>query len=149
MSTVTLITEAIYAELLTLLPDSKRAPFVWAEGKNSTKDKLVYMVRPGRGLNVEGTNRAVTVDQDFEVILMRRWPPQSGTKDTELDAAILGLFEDAEVVWRKLFQRKLNADPAKVLVVSVVDFGAPEIDNENNTAQLSVSFTVKYRTETT
>jgi hypothetical protein len=143
---VNTIVSGIYSEIAATLPDYSRARFVWELDKNTDR-KPMCAVRPGAGRNVEGTNRAITIDQDFEVVLVRPYKPVGGANDNDLDAQILQLQTDQESLWRVVFQRRLNAHPVAILLVSVVDIAAPEIDNDNNTASVAVTFTVKYRTQ--
>jgi len=145
MNSVQQIVTALLASLTTLLPSYEQAKFQWEMTKNTTK-KPVFAVRAVAGSNVSGTNNAITIDQSFEVELMRTWKGQAGTKDSDLDTQIMTMFSDGELVWRSTFLRRLDIDPGQVLLVSVVDISEPAIDNENNTVGLVITFTVKYRT---
>ena len=145
MSVATIV-EGIYSEIEATIPVYARAKFVWELDKNTDR-KPMCAVRPGAGRNVEGANRAITVDQDFEAVLIRPYKPVGGVSDNDLDAQILQLQGDQEALWRVVFQRRFGASPAVVLLVSIVDIAAPEIDNDNNTVSVAVTFTVKYRTQ--
>lgn len=145
MSSVQQIVTALLTKLAALLPDYEQAKFQWDMAKNTSK-KPLFSVRATAGANVPGTNLAITIDQSFEVELSRKWKPQAGLKDNDLDSQVLTLFADCENVWRSTFLRRLDIDPGQVLLVSVVDISEPAIDNENNTVAVVLTFTVKYRT---
>lgn len=148
MGAVNAVVTGLYAEVEAVIPEYKKAAHVWIREKNTDK-KPTIAVRPGSGASTAGTNRAVTIDQSFELELTRTWKPQAGLKGTDLDAQILQMQEDHEKVWKKIFQRRFNADPSVVLVVSAFDISSPEVDNENNTVSLLVTYQVVYRSETT
>jgi len=148
MGAVDAVVTGLYVEAEAVIPEYKKAPHVWLREKNTDKKPLIA-VRPGSGASTSGTNRAVTIDQSFEVELTRTWKPQAGLKGSDLDAQILQMQEDQEKVWRRIFQRRFNAEPSVVLVVSAFDISSPEVDNENNTVSLLVTYQVVYRSETT
>jgi hypothetical protein len=133
------------AQIGTELPNRVESRYIWALEANSYRgNKNLYAVRPGAAFNVAGTNRTVTIDQNFEIILSSEFK-NKGDNDAALDEVILGLYEDHEKLYPLMFQRNFNIQ--RVLVVNQVALSAPEIDNDNNIVSVTASFNVKYRTE--
>jgi hypothetical protein len=139
------ITDQLKSQIATLFPLRSESRYIWSIDSNSYRtNKNLYAVRPSSGLNVTGTNRTVTIDQTFEVVLSTEFK-NKGDNDASLNDAIMALYEDHEALYRLAFQRNLNI--SRVLVVNQVDLADPEIDNDNNIVSISSRFNIKYRTE--
>lgn len=139
------ITNEIRDQVGTLLPNRKLSAYIWSLESNTTKgNKEVYSVRMGAGNSVSGTNKTITLDQDFEVILSSEFKNKADN-DAALDGVIYALYQDAQTVMVELYQRKLNL--SRVLVVQSLELGEPSIDNDINIVNISLRFNVKYRTE--
>lgn len=140
------IRDALVEQIQTELPSYAQSPFIWDfASNNDKKSKNIFAVRPQSGSSVSGTNKTITLDQDFEVYLSTKYI-NKGDKDSALDEAIMGLFEDHEKLEKLLFRRNINI--ARVLVVESVALSAPEIDNENHNVAIIATYTIKYRNET-
>jgi len=139
------ITEALKMQIGTALPTRSESRYKWSLENNSFKtNSNLYCLRPGSASSVAGTNRTITIDQTFDLILSTEFK-NKGDNDTALNDAIFSLYEDHETVYKLWFQRNLNI--SRVLVVDSVALTEPDIDNENNIVSITSSFNVKYRTE--
>jgi hypothetical protein len=140
------IIDAIESQINSILPEYKKAAFVYDLGLNNRKQaKKVYAIKPGSASNVTGSTMTITLDHDFDVTLSDIYNPKNDS-DSSLQDKVLEMHEDIEELYKVLFQRKLGL--VKVLVVQVVDISEPDIDNDNNTVSLTVTFSIKYRKET-
>jgi hypothetical protein len=139
------ITDELKSQISTLLPTRKESAFRWSLEQNTSKgNKEVFALRPGSASTVSGTNRTITFDQDFTLILSNEFK-NKGDNDAALDAAIQAIYQDLQTVYVEIYLRKLNI--ARVLVVQSITIDEPSIDNDNNIVNISLRFSVKYRTE--
>ena len=139
------ITNQMIAQVQATLPARSESKYIWSIDANSYRtNKNIFCVRPGSAINVLGTNRTVTLDQSFEILLSTEFKNKADN-DTSLDDAIFALYEDHEKLYPLMFQRNFNIP--RVLVVNQVELDAPDIDNDNNIVSITARFTVKYRTE--
>ena len=147
MAIVAEILEAMDAKVSSLLPDYKKSKFnYFIDRNNRVTSKKVYAIRPDTGKTTIGTTLSATFDQNFEVVLSDIYLDKNDT-DKDLGDKILALHGDLEVLYLELYQRRLDLPSAKVLVVSLVDLSAPELDTDNSTVSLTATFAVKYRSQ--
>jgi hypothetical protein len=140
------ITDGLKAQVATTLPLRTESRYIWDFKKNAFKNNSsLYAIRPSSGSSVSGTNRTITVDQGFELILSTEFK-NKGDNDAALDAAIYSLYEDHEAVYKVWFQRNLAI--ARVLVIDSIELNEPDVDDDNNIVSITARFNVKYRTET-
>lgn len=140
------IVSAIETNINSILPEYKKAAFVYDLGLNNRKQgKKIYSIRPGQASSVSGSTTTITLDHDFTVTLSDIYNPKNDS-DSAVQDKVLEIHEDIEELYKFVFQRKLGL--ARVLVVQVVDISEPELDNDNNTVAITVTFSIKYRKET-
>jgi hypothetical protein len=92
---------------------------------------------------VAGTNKAITLDFDFFVVLTKNYVNRSS--DLAERSALSAIYDELENINDDVFQKKLN-NPS-VLVVQGIEYSAPEVINKGTIA-VRVDFTIKYRNET-
>jgi hypothetical protein len=139
------ISSEIASQVGNLLPLRKPSRYQWSLNDNSFKgNSAIFAVRPGSASTTSGTNRTVTFDQNFEVILSDSFK-NKGDNDAALDAAIKGIYEDMQTIYVEIFQRKLNL--SRVLLIDSMEMSEAEVDNENDIVNITLRFNVKYRTE--
>lgn len=132
-------------QLEALLPAYTEAKYRYNLELNSGRHNTDrYTIRPRAAGTVTGTNRTVTIDHDFEVVLMTNFTNVSDCDDN-LNTQILHLYEGHETLYKAFFER--NLDIARVIVVSEIDIDSPLIDNENSIVSLVATYKIKYRTE--
>jgi hypothetical protein len=148
---VSSIVETIYTDLktqiLAALPARYESRYVWDPARNpSTANSSIFMIRPQGATSANTTNRAITLDHSFDVILSTSYKNIKET-DTPLRNAIFALHEDHETIYRFAFLS--NFGIPRVLLVSTVDIAEPDIDEENGVVSIVATYTIKYRTELT
>jgi hypothetical protein len=127
-------------------PNFKKSRYIWDFQLNNERTSGdIYAVRPNSGSSTTGTNKTITINQTFEVLLSSKFKNVSD-KDSALDLVIMGLYEEHEKLEKVLFQRNINI--ARVLVVESIDLSSPDIDNDNNSVTITASYVIKYRNET-
>ena len=132
------------AQIAENIPSRGESRYVWSLESNSYKtNRDLFAVRPLGASSVAGTNKTITLDQDFEVVLSTQFQ-NKGDNDASLQEAIFALHQDAETLYRFAYQRKFNID--RVLVVNSVEIAEADIDNENNIVSVASRFNIKYRT---
>lgn len=110
---------------------------------NDGRLKSGYGVGASDGSSVSGTNKAITLDFDFFIVLMKGFSNRnSDTKEREVLSEIYDKFEEIN---ENIFQKKLNN--TEVLLVQNISYESPKrIDK--STIAVAVNFTVKYRNQT-
>lgn len=138
------IVSGFKSEIATLFPTKSESKFVWDITKNaSNKNSNIYAVRPLEISTVAGTNKTITKDQQFAVILSTIYQNKADG-DAALQAAIFDLFNDHEILAEELYRRKLGLQ--RVLLVNAIAQEEPEIDTDNKIVSIEALYTVKYRT---
>jgi hypothetical protein len=147
MAIVSDILGALDAEVTSLLPAYKKSKFTYfIEKNNRVTSKKIYTIRPDSGKSAVGTTLSATFDQNFDVILSDIFQDKNDS-DKDLADKILALHTDVETLYIQLFQKRLGLTSAQVLLVSLVDISAPEVDVDNSTVSLTATFGVKYRSQ--
>lgn len=124
-------------------PDWSELDHVYKLSDNDGRKTDGYGVGALGASSVTGTNKAITLDFNFFVVLMKIFTNRNG--DYKERVALSGIYDKFEEINKNIFQKKLNN--ADVLLVQSIDYGAPErIDKK--TIAVAVSFTVKYRNQT-
>lgn len=113
------------------------------EDNNFRNAQNRFGVGAGSGSNVAGTNKAITLDFDFFVVLTKNYVNRSS--DLAERSALSAIYDEFENINDDVFQKKLN-NPS-VLVVQGIEYSAPEVINKGTIA-VRVDFTIKYRNET-
>lgn len=111
------------------------------EFRNSEKR---YGIGAASGSNVSGTNKAITLDFDFFVVLTETYVNRSD--DTNERSSLNTIYDAFEDINQNVFQKKLSN--ANILLVQDISYSEPEKVNEG-TISVRVDFTVKYRNVTT
>lgn len=145
MAIVQDILVALETKVSSLLPSYKKSKFTYSiESNNRISAKKIYAIRTSSGSSVTGVTLSATFDQGFEVILSDIYQPKNDN-DIDLVDKITQLHTDIETLYRDLYQRRLDLTSAQVLLVQLVDISVPEIDNDNDSVNITATFTVKYR----
>lgn len=145
MAIVQDILVALETKVSSLLPTYKKSKFTYSiESNNRISAKKIYAIRTSSGSSVTGVTLSATFDQGFEVILSDIYQPKNDN-DIDLVDKITQLHTDVETLYRDLYQRRLDLTSAQVLLVQLVDISVPEIDNDNDSVNITATFTVKYR----
>ena len=145
MAIVQDILTALDTKVSSLLPTYKKAKFTFDLAQNNrVSAKKIYGIRVDSGKSVTGITMSATFDQDFQVILSDIYQPKNDT-DNNIADIINQLHSDTEIIYRDLYQKRLDLTSAQVLLVQLVDLSPPEIDTDNNSVSLIATFTVKYR----
>lgn len=110
------------------------------ELRNSEKR---YGVGAESGTSVDGTNKAITVDMSFFVVLTRTFANRSSDESERV--VLSDIYDKLETININVFQKKLNN--ASVLLVSELSYDSPE-KVDDGTISVKVSFTVKFRNQT-
>jgi len=114
------------------------------EANNSKNIEKRYGVGVDSGDSVPGTNKAITYDFNFFVVLTRCYVNKSS--DEAERVVISDLHDKLESIDINVFQKKLGN--ARVLLVSDINHEAPEKLDKGGVA-LRVNFVVKFRKQTT
>ena len=122
----------------------KKMDYVYDITKNSlNRDYNRYGVIPMGLTNDTGVTRAMTVDQDFEIIFINRFVNKQGDDVKQRDA-VNDLFKQFYLVINDLYATKLGI-PETVMTVNRVTINDPEFTDEDNTANIRIRINVKYR----
>ena len=95
------------------------------------------------GANVSGTNKAITLDFGFFVVLTETYVNRSD--DSNERAALTTIYNAFESINQNVFQKKLNN--ANILLVQDISYNPPEVIDEG-TVSVRVDFVIKYRNVT-
>lgn len=113
------------------------------ESNNTKNNEKRYGVGASTGSSVEGTNKAITVDFGFFVVLTKCFVNRSS--DESQRTVISSIYDQFETINQNVFQKKLNN--ANILLVSALDYEEPLVVNDNTIA-IRVNFNIKYRNQT-
>lgn len=141
------ILQGIDARISAVLPSAwKLMPYSYDLEKNDYRTiKRSYGYGAGAGSTVEGTTNAVTMDQEFFVVLATS---HASRKDDSAERDALNeIYDNLEALYRDFFLSKLNKNTL-VLTVSAFDLDEPERPADN-VISVRASFTVKHRKSTT
>lgn len=103
-----------------------------------------YGVGAFGGSNVTGTNKAITLDFDFFVVLVKNFVNRSD--DSNERVALSAIYDEFESINQNVFQKKLNN--ANILLVQDITYDEPE-KIDRGVIAVRVNFTCKYRNQTT
>lgn len=95
------------------------------------------------GSDVLGTNKAITVDFNFFVVLSKTFINRTGDNKERL--ALSDIYDQFEAINQNVFQKKLNND--NILLVQGISYDQPE-RVDKGTIAVRVNFTIKYRNQT-
>jgi hypothetical protein len=110
--------------------------------KNSKRSEgNAYGYGAGAGAAVPGTLKAVTMDQDFFVILTENYSNRSN--DDKEVVALKAIYDDMETIYQDFVSSKLGIN-STVLLVSDISLDEPEKISENTIA-VKATFIVRHR----
>lgn len=113
------------------------------EKNTSANNHNRYGIGVLNGSSVSGTNKAITVDFGFFVVLTKYVVNQSSDENER--TALEAIYDEFENINKNVFQKKLNN--ANILLVSELSYDTPEPVGDN-TISVRVNFTIKYRNQT-
>ena len=102
-----------------------------------------YGVGTFDGANVSGTNKAITLDFNFFIVLTKKFTNRNG--DNNEREVLSDIYDQFETINQNIFQKKLNN--ARILLVQDINYDAPERVDRGEIA-VRVTFTIKYRNQT-
>jgi len=144
MSVSSILTSLEAQVSATLGSEYKELEYIYdLESNNSKNIEKRYGVGVDTGDSVSGTNRAITLDFNFFVVLTRSYVNKSSDESERI--IISDLHDKIESIDVNVFQKKLNN--ANVLLVSSISHDAPEKLDKGGVA-LRVNFVVKFRKQT-
>lgn len=100
-----------------------------------------FGVRHGESTSADGVTRVYTIDQRFEVVLVRRFVDRDD--DAAIQDSINELYDKADEILKAAFLTKLGLS-AIILIVNEPAISTPEV-LDNGAVSIIVSFNVKYR----
>lgn len=147
MGAVSDILTAIETRLVAVLPaySGKRLKYSYdLENNDSRTAANAYGIGSSSASSVTGTNRSITLDQSFFVVLTR----QFGGRDNDADerTKLKEVYDDLENLYRDFFESKLGI-PTTVYLVSELSLDEPENIGQN-VISVRMNFTVKHRKAT-
>lgn len=113
------------------------------EQNTARNNEKRYGVGSLSGSSVPGTNKAVTVDFQFFVVLTRYII--NDNSDEKERTALSEIYDKFEDINKNVFQKKLSN--SNILLVSDLSYDVPEKVGDNTLA-VRVNFTIKYRNQT-
>lgn len=141
------ILNALESKINSLLPTYKKSHFSYELEKNNRKSaKKIYAIRVIGGISTNGVLQSITVDQGFEVILSDIFQPKNDN-DKDMESKILSINGDIEILYKDIYQKRLDLTSAKVLLVEIVEISKPEIDTDNCSVSINATFKIRYRTQ--
>jgi len=141
-SNQTLILEAMELRMVALDLGRTKLDYTYDLEKNSKRGEAnSYGLGVGSGGESLGTNKSLTLDQEFFVVLTQIYTPRSDDAAEKL--ALTSLYDDLEVITRDFANTKIGA-PEIVLVVAQTDIEAPEKITDTTLA-LRANFNIKHR----
>lgn len=146
MSVSSILTD-LSAEVSTLLGASwSELDYIYDLEKNNWKnsDKR-YGVGVRAGSSVTGTTKAITVDQEFFVVLTETFVNRSD--DANERTVLSDIYDKFDTIKNNIFQSKIN-NSSTVLVVSELSYEGPQNPHEGTVA-VTMNFVIKYRNTTT
>jgi hypothetical protein len=146
MSAVGELTKLVEDKVANLLPSYRPLPFVYDIEINDKLADKNFGVRVGSASSTSGVNKYVTIDHNFEVILLQKHMPKKSTGDKDLRDKINAISGDMELIYKELYRRAGNIDSASLINIAPLDLSEPLIENDNITITLTLS--IKYRVPT-
>ena len=145
-SNQTTILNAIETRVQAVLSaDYNRLRYSYEVEKNDARTaEKAFGVGAGSATTTEGTNRAITLDQEFFVIITDKFNTRN--KDNSERDALKNVYDQLEVVYRDLFQSKIGI-PNSVLVVNELSLDEP-VKIGDNVISVRMNFNVKHRKAT-
>lgn len=110
------------------------------EDNNFKNNDKRYGIGSDTGSSVSGTNKAITKDFGFFVVLTRCFVNRSS--DEKEREVLSEIYDQLELVDKAVFQKKLN--DASVLLVSDIAYETP-LKIDKGTIAVRVNFIIKYR----
>lgn len=144
MSNQTDILNAIDTRMTALLPSYGRLKYSYEVEKNSSRSDDSWGAGAGAGEWETGVNRAVTLNQEFFVVIAQRFQNRSGD-DNEI-SALKTAYDNIETIFLDFASSKLGI-PTVVLVVDSLSLDEPEKIGENTIA-VRARFNIKHRKPT-
>jgi hypothetical protein len=142
MSTIPQILTAIDTRINVVLSGYKKLKYCYELEKNDSRGaSKSYGVVSGAATSVTGTNRTVTLDQQFGVIITRSYGKRAS--EAAEKSAIDEIYTDIELLYRDFFQSKLGISNI-VYLVSELSLDEPEPLGDN-VISIRMNFTVKHR----
>jgi hypothetical protein len=149
MSVAREIEAKLIEKISELLPSYKQLPYVYNIELNDRLADKNFGVVIGSASSIDGTNRALTYDHNFDLILSQRWTPKrGGVGDKDLRDKISSIIGDHEILAKELYRRPLSLLSANLLIISPLELSAPEVDNDNNIVNITLTLSIKYRVAT-
>lgn len=96
------------------------------------------------GDSVSGTNKAITLDFGFFVILCRSFVNRAGDENERVSLSTI--YDEFDLINENVFQKKLNNN--NILLVQDISYDEP-VRIDRGTISVRVNFTIKYRRQTT
>lgn len=145
MSDISSILTSLEAQVSSTLGSSwSELDYIYDLEQNHFKNNdRKYGVGADAGASVSGTNKAVTVDFGFFVVLTRNFINRSSDENER--TILSDIYDQFNELNKNIFQKKLNN--ANILLVQDLSFTAPEKIGEATLA-VRVDFTIKYRNQT-
>lgn len=146
MSVASILTD-LTTEIGTLLGANwSELDYIYDLEKNNWKnsDKR-YGVGVRGGSSVSGTNKAITVDQEFFVVLTETF--RNKHDDGNERTVLSDIYNQFDTIKNNIFQSKIN-NSSSVLVVSELSYEEPTNPDEG-IVSVTMNFIVKYRNQTT
>lgn len=100
----------------------------------------IYAVRPGRGTPVSGTLRNVTLEQEFELEISKKYIERA-VGDSEIRDAIETIVQNHEAICAAISFHSINA----VKQIKHPSFSAPEVDAEKKRVSITFTYPVTYQ----
>jgi hypothetical protein len=149
MSVVEELLTKLDEKIKAILLDYKPLPYVYNIELNDRLADKNFGILVGSASSIEGANRALTYDHNFEVVLSQRWiPKRGGAGDKDLRDKISLIMGDHEKIAKEVYRRPLALDSANLLIISPLELSAPEVDNDNNIVNVTLTLSIKYRVAT-
>jgi hypothetical protein len=114
------------------------------EENSFRKNDNKYGVGVAEGSSVLGTNKSITKDFTFFIILIKSFVNRS--KDLNQREMMEDIYLNIEEIDKAVFQKKLN--DANVLLVSDIGYEIPVVIDKS-TISVRVNYTIKFRNLTT
>lgn len=141
-SNQSLIMDAIDARIIALALGRDKLKYSYDLERNDKRsEKNAYGYGVGSGSAIPGTLKAVTMDQEFFVVLTENYVNKKN-EDAEV-VALKAIYDDMEVIYQDFVSSKLGIN-STVLLVSDIILDEPEKISENTIAVKGI-FTVRHR----
>ena len=145
MSNISSIITSLESQVATTLgADWSELDYVYDLEQNELRNsEKRYGIGTESGTSVGGTNKAITVDMSFFVVLTRTYVNRSSDESERV--MLSDIYDQFETININVFQKKLSN--ASVLLVSELTYDSPE-KVDDGTISVKVNFTVKFRNQT-